>query len=159
MKHLLSLGTILAALWVALSGQFQPLLLGFGAVSVAFALLVARRMAVIDRESHPLHMSFGLLRYWALLLRDIIIANLQVVREILRPRLKIDPTVVSFESRQQTDLGKVILGNSITLTPGTVTLEIKGQTFTVHGLTRASADDAAAGIMDARVPPDVEEVS
>lgn len=158
MKHLLSLGTVLAALWVALSGQMQPLLLAFGAGSVVFAVLVARRMNVIDRESHPLHMSLGLLRFWALLLRDIVLANMQLVREILRPRLKISPTVVTFQSRQQTDLGKVILGNSITLTPGTVTLEVRGQTFTVHGLTRASAEDAAAGIMDARVPPDVEDV-
>jgi multicomponent Na+:H+ antiporter subunit E len=144
---------------VALSGQFEPLLLALGAASVAFALYVARRMDVVDRESHPLHMSFALIHYWARLAWEIVVASLQVAREILRPRLAITPTVVSFESRQETDLGKVILGNSITLTPGTVTLDIQGQTFTVHGLTRASAEDVAAGIMDARVPADVEDLS
>lgn len=91
------------------------------------------------------------------MIRDIVIANAQVVREILRPRLAITPTVVEFESQQRSDLGKVILGNSITLTPGTVTLDIQGSRFRVHGLTREIAEDAASGVMDRRIPRDVEE--
>lgn len=156
MKHKVSLGFVLAILWLALSGKFEPLFLFLGAVTVGFALWTALRMDIVDRESHPVHMSGGLLRFWILLIRDIVMANLQVVREILRPRLAITPTVVEFESQQPSDLGKVILGNAITLTPGTVTLDIAGTRFLVHGLTRESAEEAASGVMDRRIPRDVE---
>ncbi len=156
MKHKVSLGLVLALLWLALSGKSEPLFLLLGAASVSFALWTALRMDIVDRESHPVHMSGGLLRFWILLIRDIVIANLQVVREILRPRLAITPTVVEFESQQPSDLGKVILGNAITLTPGTVTLDIVGARFRVHGLTRESAEEAASGVMDRRIPRDVE---
>lgn len=157
MTHKISLGLVLALLWLALSGQTEPLFLFFGAMSVGFALWAALRMEIVDRESHPVHISGGLIRFWILLIRDIVIANAQVVREILRPRLAITPTVVEFESQQRSDLGKVILGNSITLTPGTVTLDIQGSRFRVHGLTREIAEDAASGVMDRRIPRDVEE--
>lgn len=156
MTRSLSLFIALLALWLLLSAQFDPMLLGLGLVSCLFSVIVAHRMDVIDRESYPLHMSVGLLRYWAGLLRDIVVANAVVVREILRPRVAITPTVVSFETRQRTDLGKVILGNSITLTPGTVTLDIDNRTIVVHALLRTLAEDAAGGSMDARVPPDAE---
>lgn len=157
MKHKVSLGLVLAALWLGLSGKLEPLFLLLGALSVGFALWTALRMDIVDRESHPIHISGGLIRFWILLIRDIVIANAQVVREILRPRLAITPTVVEFESQQRSDLGKVILGNSITLTPGTVTLDIQGSRFRVHGLTREIAEDAASGVMDRRIPRDVED--
>jgi multicomponent Na+:H+ antiporter subunit E len=157
MKHKVSLGLVLAALWLALSGKLEPLFLLFGALTVGFAVWTASRMAIVDRESHPIHMSGRLLHFWALLIRDIVLANLQVAREILRPRLAITPTVVEFQSQQDSDLGKVILGNAITLTPGTVTLDIEGSRFRVHGLTRESAEEAASGTMDRRIPRDVEE--
>ncbi|MDW8479335.1 MAG: Na+/H+ antiporter subunit E [Xanthomonadales bacterium] len=157
MRHTISLGFVLALLWLGLSGQTAPLFLAFGAVAVGFALWMALRMDIVDRESHPVHLSLGLIRFWGYLLREIVLANVAVVREILRPRLAITPTVVEFESRQSSDLGKVVLGNAITLTPGTVTLDIAGGRFRVHGLTRASAESAASGELDRRIPADVEE--
>jgi multicomponent Na+:H+ antiporter subunit E len=158
MKHLLSLGLLLAVLWLAFSGYFdKPLLLGLGLASVVFAVLLSRRMDIIDRESHPLHMSFALVVYWGRLLWKIVLANLEVARLILHPRMPISPTLTSFESCQTTDLGKVILANSITLTPGTVTTDVEGCRFTVHSITAEGASQAVLKAMDASVPPDVEE--
>jgi multicomponent Na+:H+ antiporter subunit E len=159
MKHLLSLGLLLAALWWAFSGYAKPLLLTLGLLSVLFSLWVARRMDIIDRESHPLHMSLALVRYWAALLWKIVLANLEMTRLILHPRMPISPTIGSFESRQTTDLGKVILANSITLTPGTVTTDVEGSRFTVHAISAEGASEAALAAMDAAVPPDLEELS
>ncbi|MEX2482556.1 MAG: Na+/H+ antiporter subunit E [Gammaproteobacteria bacterium] len=156
MMRSLSLFIILFVLWLLLSGHLEPLMMTLATVSCLFVVLVSRRMDVVDHESHPLHLSLRLLHYWLWLLREIVLANAAVVREILRPRLAITPTVVTFETEQSSDLGKVILGNSITLTPGTVTLDIDGSTVTVHGLTRTIARQAADGSMDRRVPADVE---
>lgn len=159
MKLPLSMFVVLAACWWLLSGLATGLLLGLGLVSVLFTLWLARRMDVVDRESHPLHMSLRLVRFWALLLRDIVVANLQVLRLVFSPRSALSPEVVVVSTRHSSDLGQVILANAITLTPGTVTMEIQGGRLIVHALTRAGADDVRAGVMDRRVPTDVEVAS
>jgi multicomponent Na+:H+ antiporter subunit E len=157
MKLPLSLLVLLAACWWLLSGYATPMLLGLGAASVLFTVWLAMRMDVIDRESHPVHMSLRLVRFWALLLRDIVISNLQVMRLILSPRTALSPVVVRVPMRHTSDLAQVVLANAITLTPGTVTMEIEDGRLVVHALTRATADDIRAGTMERRVPSDVED--
>jgi multicomponent Na+:H+ antiporter subunit E len=157
MKLPLSLLLLLAACWWLLSGHATGLLLGLGAASVLFTLWLASRMDVIDRESHPVHMSLRLLRFWVLLLRDIVLSNLQVLRLIFSPRRALSPEVVSVPMHHTSDLAQVVLANAITLTPGTVTMEIEDGRLVVHALTRATADDIRAGTMEQRVPPDLEE--
>jgi multicomponent Na+:H+ antiporter subunit E len=157
MKLPLSLLVLLAACWWLLSGHATGLLLGLGAASVLFTLWLSMRMDVIDRESHPVHMSLRLVHFWALLLRDIVISNLQVMRLILSPRTALSPEVVRVPMRHTSDLAQVVLANAITLTPGTVTMEIEDGRLVVHALTRATADDIRAGTMERRVPSDVED--
>jgi multicomponent Na+:H+ antiporter subunit E len=140
-----------------LSGYATGLLLGLGAASVLFSLWLAMRMDVIDRESHPLHISIGLLRFWALLARDIVISNLQVMRLVFSPRSALSPEVVRVPMRHTSDLAQVLLANSITLTPGTVTMHIEDGRLVVHALTRSTADDIRAGTMERRVPANVED--
>lgn len=159
MKHLLSLLLSLALTWWLLSGFAQPLLLDLGAASVLFCVWLASRMDVIDRESHPLHLSVGLVRFWLLLLRDIVTSNIQVVRLIWSPRMALSPEVLSVKTRLRDELGQVILANAITLTPGTVTMLVDNDELLIHALTRASADEIRAGTMDSRVPIDTEAES
>jgi multicomponent Na+:H+ antiporter subunit E len=160
MKHTISLGLLLGILWWVLSGFAQPLLLGFGVFSVAFTLWLARRMDAIDHESHPIHLSVGLLRFWVRLIVEIVISNLQVLRAILSPGTNsIQPHFLRVRVRQTTDLGKVILANSITLTPGTVSISLDGDELLVHALTRASGQAVRDGQLDLLVPTDVEEVA
>jgi multicomponent Na+:H+ antiporter subunit E len=159
MKHTISLGLMLAILWWVLSGYAEPLLLGFGAFSVVFTLWLARRMDAIDHESHPVHLSVGLLRFWVRLVVEIVISNLHVLRAILSPRATgIQPHFLRVRVRQTSDLGKVILANSITLTPGTVSVALNGDELLVHALTRASGQAVRDGQLDLLVPSDVEEV-
>lgn len=157
MKHAASLFALLALTWWLLSGHAGALLLGLGLASTLFVVLLARRMDVVDHESHPVHMSWRLVRFWAWLMREIVVANLQVVRLVLSPRPALAPSLFRVTSRQTSELGKVILGNAITLTPGTVTLDIEGDTLVVHALTEASAEDVRRGSIDRRVPRDVED--
>jgi len=156
MKHVFSLALFLAALWWVLSGQATPGLLGLGLASVALVTVLAGRMAVIDHESHPIHMSGGLTVYWGRLAVEIVASNLDVLRRILAPRLRIEPHFLRVRTGQPTALGKVILANSITLTPGTVTVDVQGDELLVHALTRAGGEVVAAGQLDRLVPRDCE---
>ena len=153
----LRLTALLAAAWWLLSGHTDGLLLGLGAASVVLTVWLSRRMDVVDRESHPLHLSVGLARFWVLLLRDIVISNLQVLRLVFSPRAALSPRIVELPRTPREDLAQVVLANAITLTPGTVTLEIDDRHLVVHALTEAGAADILAGTMAARLPLDVED--
>jgi multicomponent Na+:H+ antiporter subunit E len=156
MKRSLSFAAFLAALWWLLSGQTAPLLLAFGAASVLLTFWLARRMEIVDDESHPVHLSAGLARYWLRLIREIVASNVDVVRAILAPRLAIEPHFLTVRTRQTTDLGKVILANSLTLTPGTVTVDVQGDELLVHALTRSGGKAVEDGLLDRLVPIDCE---
>ncbi len=157
MKHTLSLALFLAALWWVLSGFTKPILLSFGVVSVLFTVWLCRRMRVIDAESHPLHLTWPLIRYWVFLSKEIIISNAQVVRLILSPGAKTEPHFIKVSTHQDTDLGRTILANSITLTPGTVSVAISGQDLLVHALTKETAQAVIDGDLDVRVPGAMED--
>jgi multicomponent Na+:H+ antiporter subunit E len=92
-----------------------------------------------------------MLAYAPWLLREIWIANIQVVRLVLDPRLPIDPVVVRLPTRYTSDLARTTLANSITLTPGTVTIDVEDETLVVHAITRAGGDDVLGGGMARRV--------
>jgi multicomponent Na+:H+ antiporter subunit E len=134
--------------WFLLSGQFRPLdLLMAVAASAAVAWVNRRDEALSDL----LAWAPRLLAYLPWLLREIWIANVQVVRLVVDPRLPIDPVVVRVPMRYSSDLARTTLANSITLTPGTVTLDVDGETLIVHAITRAGGDDIASGTMARRV--------
>jgi len=147
----LSLGMVLAILWLALSGHFEPLLLAFGGGSVLLVTWLAVRMEVSDPEGHPIHLALRGLRYWPWLLQQMLVSSLSVIRIILDPRLPISPRLIQVQPSQHTDLGRVIFANSITLTPGTVSVRVSEEGVLVHSLTERGARALAAGHMDRRV--------
>ena len=122
MKHLVGLAVALMGVWVLLSGHFTPLLLSFGLASCIVVLLIARRMRIVDREGAPTDLPPGLLTYLPWLFWEIAKANVDVARLILHPRLPISPRLIEVRAGQEDDVGRVIYANSITLTPGTVTI-------------------------------------
>ena len=150
--HALSIGIVLAALWLLLSGHYTLLLLGLGLASVLLVVSIATRMDVIDHEGHPIHLKIkATLFYWGWLLKEISIANIDVCRRILSPRTAISPTVIHVKSSQHTTVGRVIYANSITLTPGTVSMSIDNNTILVHALSREGAAGLQEGEMDRRI--------
>lgn len=151
MGLVLSLSLVLAALWIALSGHFDPLLVGFGLLSVALVTWLTVRLEILDREAHPVHLLVRGSRYWPWLIWQILLSNFAVVRIILDPRLPIAPCLVRVRPSQHTDLGRVIYANSITLTPGTVSVRVDEDRIVVHALTAAAAAGLQAGEMDRRV--------
>jgi multicomponent Na+:H+ antiporter subunit E len=151
LAHAFWMGATLFVTWLLLSGVFQPLFFFLGALSCVITVVIAMRMEVVDRESYPIDLSTKLPGYWLWLIKEIVLANIDVTKRILSPKLKINPTVFRVESSQPDELGKVIYANSITLTPGTVTIDIDDDELVIHALSETSKDDLETGEMDRRV--------
>jgi len=146
-----SLVVSLYLFWLLLSGFFTPFLMAAGLGSAVAVVWVARRMNVVDPEGHPIHLGPKVLLYWPWLLKEIVKSAWTVSRIIMDPKLPISPTLVRFKPTQKSDVGLVIHANSITLTPGTITIEAGPNEFLVHGVTRAVAEGAVDSEMDRRV--------
>jgi len=146
-----SLAGTLFVFWLLLSGMFVPFLLGMGVASVVAVALLARRMDVIDHEGHPVHLGPGTFRYWPWLAMEIVKSGWSVTKVILDPKLPIDPAMVRFRPGQRTQVGLAVHANSITLTPGTVSIEVTADEILVHALVRESAEGMEGGEMDERV--------
>lgn len=169
-RYLVYLSVTLFVLWLLWSGHYtvdlaalfgghgeaghEPvnvLLLSLGILSCAGVALLCHRMRIVDNETVPVHLALRAARYLPWLAWQVVLANLEVIRRILRPTAADLPETVVVEGRQHTDVGRVTYANSITLTPGTVTIDVTDATFTVHALTPAAADDLRAGAMDREV--------
>ncbi|MAP95890.1 MAG: cation:proton antiporter [Ponticaulis sp.] len=150
MIYVLGLATALVLLWLGMSGVFEPLVLGLGVVSVIIAIALAIRLDLKDRESSPYHRIFAFLLYTPYLIGEIVKANITVLKAIMSPELDIEPSLVKVKSTCRSDLAKVIFANSITLTPGTVTLRVDDDIMLVHGLYEADAQPEAFEEMDRR---------
>jgi len=151
MIRAISLAGTLLVFWLLLSGHYTPFVIGLGAASIVGVVLLARRMDVIDNEGHPIHLGAGALWYWPWLAREIVKSGWEVTRLILHPQLPIEPTLVRFRPGQRTEVGLATHANSITLTPGTVSVEASAREFLVHALTREGAEGVRSGDMDACV--------
>ena len=151
----LSFALFLFGLWVLLSGHFDSLLLGLGLASTLLTVFLALRMGVVDRESHPIHLGGRLLRFHGFLIREITMANLDVIRHILRNGKAISPQMFELPLPQRSNLGRVVYANSITLTPGTVTVSLNKDQVLVHALSKEGADDLRTGRLAQAVPDDV----
>lgn len=147
----ISLFIFLGVVWMLLSGHWEPWLLGLGLTSVLCVVWLAYRMDVVDHEGHPVHLTWKIPLYWVWLGKEIVKSNLDVTRVILSRSARISPTVLRVKASQRTDLGLAIFANSITLTPGTVSLDVGDDYVLVHALTREAAEDLAGGAMDSRV--------
>ena len=151
MKHSISLSLTLGAFWLLNSGYNTPLILSLGVVSVAFVIYLSRRMDVVDHESQPVQLTTSLPGYYLWLVKEIILANISVVKHVWLGNQTISPTLATLKASQITDMGRVIYATSITLTPGTVAVDLAGDQIVVHALLRENIEALAAGEMDRRV--------
>jgi len=141
----------LFAFWLLLSGIYTPFLVVAGVISALAIALLSRRMGLADEEAHPIHLAWGaVFSYWPWLVWEIIKSSWDVTKRILSPGLPISPTVVEFSPSQKTTAALVTHANSITLTPGTITIEAEPGRFLVHALTIEGAAGLADSEMDRR---------
>jgi multicomponent Na+:H+ antiporter subunit E len=150
MRHL-SLAGFLFIFWLVLSGHYTPMLVTAGAVSALLCVLAAARMRSADSEGHPVVLLPGAVTYFPWLLWEILKSAWSVTKVIWHPSLPISPTMTVVRASQKTAAGRATYANSITLTPGTVTVGVRGDEFTVHAIVREGAMDLEEGGMDRRV--------
>lgn len=151
MRYFLALFAILSFVWLTNSGHYSGLLLSFGLASVLFVILIARRMDLVDGEAQPVHLLSGLPGYYWWLFRKIVQSNLAVVACVWRGRAAISPASARVPARLETDMGRVLYANSITLTPGTVAVDIEGDEILVHSLTAEGLEELRRGDMEKQV--------
>ncbi len=153
MAHRLGLLAVLAVAWTLLSGIFDnTLIITLGVVSVVGVVLLAHRMDIADEEGAPLSLlSPGSMLYGLWLTKEIVLSTAHVARVILSPRMPIESRFVRIRPTQLTDFGRTLFANSITLTPGTVSVEVDEDEFVVHALTRTTREGLRDGDMDRRV--------
>jgi len=154
MLQKLGLFVALCVAWILWSGYFKPLLLGLGLASALVCTYLALRMRKADGEGSQfkiLQHVHQLATYWPWLLLEIAKSNIDVAKIILSGKLNIDPVMIRLKAGQTTEMGQVIYGNSITLTPGTITVDIEDGELLVHALTQSGADGLHEGEMDRRI--------
>lgn len=150
-----SLTAILVALWLTLSGSYTlsgdyPIVMGLGVISIVIAVALTFRMRIVDRETVPVAPAPALFGYWSWLGGEIVKANLAVTRLVMKPEIDIEPRLVRVPAQQRSGLGLCVFANSITLTPGTVTVEVEGDKMLVHALYEQEAQPEAFAEMDRR---------
>lgn len=151
MIYPLSATVTLYIFWLLLSGQYTAFLMLAGAACVLGVVAFGRRMHCVDGEGHPIHLGWRALAYWPWLAVEMAKSAWQVTRIILDPALPVSPQLVRVKPTQRTDVGLVVHANSITLTPGTITLDAAGDGFLVHSLTQSGCEDLERGLIDRRV--------
>ena len=151
MLYIIGLTFSLSAFWLLMSGHYTPLILFLGAISVGFVLYLTKRMDSLDEDTFEFKLKRRHFSYWSWLAKEIFKANLDVAKVILAPNMKLSPRILRVPTSQSSELGTVIYANSITLTPGTVSVDIEGDEIIVHALTQKLMDGLTEGDMDKRV--------
>ncbi len=151
MKRGLILFLALFGVWLLLSGHYTTTLMTYGALSCLGVVLLVGHLGILDEEALPAHLGIRPFLYAPWLLKEIVVSNLAVAKVILSPSLPIKPQILRVDASQTTDVGRVTYANSITLTPGTVTLDVRDGKLLVHALTTDSAEGLLSGEMDRRV--------
>jgi multicomponent Na+:H+ antiporter subunit E len=142
----------MAALWLTWSGIYDSgMILGFGLVSCLLVTWICLQMDAVDGANPGYGLGLRIFSYIPWLIWEILKSNLHVAKVVLSPSLPIRPRLVRVKATQRTDLGRVIYANSITLTPGTITLDVRGDDFLVHALTEVTAAGVEEGGMDRKV--------
>jgi len=146
---------ILFVFWIFLSGYFDIFHLTLGVISCALVSRISGNLLFYKKKIRLTHFwqILRFLKYLPWLLYQIILANIHVAYLVLHPKVYslIDPHIIKFKVKLKTDIGLTTFGNSITLTPGTITVLIHEGSFYVHAIDQKVADDLLTGEMEDRV--------
>ncbi len=141
---------LLFGLWVLFSGKFGVFHLSSGALVVILIAWLHSHLPTTDEAAPPLR-TLRFIAYGPWLLWQMILSSVYVSKAILSPSRHLDPELFAFRSAQQGELPKFILANSITLTPGTLTVDLEEDRFLIHSLSDKTKQDLMSGEMQRKV--------
>lgn len=157
-KHLIGLGLLMMAFWLALSGHLEIKFLLYGVITSAVIAWICYPLLLLpNADGTKKYFAFGVspmafLGYVLWLLKELVNANIDVVKATVRPELKINPKIIRFVFKVDNPLATVVLANSITLTPGTVTINVtENGVYEIHALTEGAAEGLLSGEMPKKV--------
>jgi multicomponent Na+:H+ antiporter subunit E len=149
--HIVKWALLLSTFWILLSGYIQPLLLGFGAVSVIIVLFVLKRMDDIDQEKQEIGTGLSLIRYIPWLIGQIFSSSLQVTKLIWGSPDKVSPSLAKISADNIPPARRALYANSITLTPGTLSVDLEDGEITVHALQESSIEELKQEVMEKKI--------
>lgn len=129
---------ILAIFWIFLSGFFKPLLLSFGVISVALVVYVLHRMNKQDSQPNRLNFNLSFLRYILWLTGQIVSSSIEVTKLVWGSNKDLNPAIGKFPIKDIRKKSRVLYANSVTLTPGTLCVDIDDEHVTIHALEKDS---------------------
>lgn len=152
-RYVVTLGLLLMANWLLWSGHFEnPFLIGLGVLSCLGCLFLGIRMQIIDEEGAPAQLGIRPFTHYApWLIKEIVVSNVQVAKIIMSPTMPLKRNMISVSANPKTSLGRVILANSITLTPGTISVDLQDDQIRVHALSLETDADDMSNEMNQRV--------
>lgn len=149
--HLIIWGLVLAVFWLLLSGFLKPLLLSFGVASVVLVLWLIKRMDHADSDHQKLALNLSFMRYIVWLLGQVVISSLEVTKLIWTNSKNLSPAIAKLPINKVPKRSRVLYANSITLTPGTLCIDINHEHVTVHALNEESLESLRHGDMANKV--------
>ncbi|HIE32297.1 MAG TPA: cation transporter [Methanosarcinales archaeon] len=150
-KHFIATYLIVLTFWILLSAHFDVFHVGAGIACSAVVAYASHDLMFKDTEKHRLTKTLRFIAYLPWLIYQIVLANIDVAKRALAPSMPIDPQVVTFKTILRSDVARTTLANSITLTPGTVTIDIVDDVFYVHAIAKEPADGLLEGTMERKV--------
>jgi multicomponent Na+:H+ antiporter subunit E len=140
------------AFWILLSGEFTFILITSGIIASLIVAYLSHDIFIGKADlKTEVGRVFRFIKYVPWLLWQIILCNVEIAYLVLNPKPLVDPQIVRFKPDLKTDLGIVTLANSITLTPGTVTVEANEEEFVIHAIWKKSAEGIISGEMQRKV--------
>jgi multicomponent Na+:H+ antiporter subunit E len=151
-KYYFSLITLLVVNWLFWSGHVaNPFLLTLGLASCLMTVYMSRRMKIVDEEGAPAQLGVRPFFYIPWLTKAVVQSNIEVASIVLSPVMPLRRRQIIVTARPKSELGRVILANSITLTPGTVSVQVEGDQITVHALSFEGAAEDMSDEMNRRI--------
>lgn len=143
----LKLLILLTLFFIVLTEKMSVLDIGVGAL-VALGIVLLNREMLLNINWFRLGTALMWLEFVLVLIKEVIVSNLQVAKIVLEREMEISPQIVAFDSKLKDDFLLTILANVITLTPGTMTVDIDGSHMKIHCLTKSYADGLADGQLE-----------
>jgi multicomponent Na+:H+ antiporter subunit E len=149
--HITVWALILSVFWLLLSGMYNPLLLSFGMASIVLVLFVLRRMETVDKKRQQVGTGLRLIRYIPWLIAQVLKSSIQVTKLIWGSPNKVSPTLAKINISNVPPNKRVLYANSITLTPGTLCVDLKDNELTIHALQESSITELEEGYMENKI--------
>jgi multicomponent Na+:H+ antiporter subunit E len=143
-------GALLYAFWLFLTNSMEIASLSAGVIVVLFVLWFNRSLLIEASETSFFNV-FGLWRllvFIIVLLKEIVLANIQVAKIVLNPKMPIQPTFFYYPMKLKKAMNKLVYANAITLTPGTLTIDVEEEGFIIHALTNEAREGLPGSMLE-----------